>query len=247
MNKQTCLGTERPMAARKHTARLIPGGAVSVLAILIAAGCSTAGGNVHAAALEPRTPPAVTSTAGSSSPGTAAAGQPGTGTASGTSPAPGTSGHSPGKTAKATATPARTGAAVPPPAGTPGDPPAAPGGGTAPAAGSTPVSPADTGTPPQEQASGTAPPSPAAPLAPAAQASCTVTAYKPVVQAVITKDEAGPGPENFSVSEYDTAGLLLERVVLSVPGPLTAGESVSAEGAQDTPMTSCQVTAVSSS
>lgn len=230
----------------------MPRRTLPALAMLIAAaaGCSSAGG-VRAAALETGTPASVPAAAGSSAsgPGTAA-GRPGTGITAVTSPAPGvTTSHGAAKTPRTAAgggaPPAGTGAAAAgtEPGATPaGPPPAPPGGGTVPVTSTTPAG-RPTPTPPQDQASGS--PSPAVSLTPAAQVTCTVTGYEPVVRAVVTPDEAGPGPEDFHVNEYDTAGLLLERVVLPVPGPLAAGETVSAEGAQDTPMTSCQVTAVS--
>lgn len=226
-------------------ARLAPLGTLSVLAILIgtAAGCSSPGGAVRAAALEPGKPVSVPAAAGSSSP-SAADGLPGTGTTSAVPPAPGSASRGAAKTPKTAATrgaaPAQTGAesgTVPA-----GPPPAPPGGGTAPVTGTAPPVSLPS-TPPQEQASGS--PSPTVSLTPAAQVTCTVSGDKPEIAAVITQGEASAGGEYFDVAEYGTAGVTVNIVALFVPGPLTAGEAVSAEGPQGPPMATCRVTAVS--
>jgi hypothetical protein len=59
------------------------------------------------------------------------------------------------------------------------------------------------------------------------------------------------GTESFDVSEYGpatpagTAGALVAQVVISVPGPLTAGQVVTGEGAANASAYSCAVTSVS--
>ena len=54
---------------------------------------------------------------------------------------------------------------------------------------------------------------------------------------------AGTETAAFSVSEYDSAGALLAQVVITVPGPFAEGAVVTATGAVNAAMASCQVTA----
>jgi hypothetical protein len=90
----------------------------------------------------------------------------------------------------------------------------------------------------------TVPASPTVTLTPAGQVTCTVTDNAPAITATVTADEAGPGAESFYVDEDGAAGSALPQVIISVPGPLTAGAVVTGEGAANASMASCQVVAV---
>ena len=101
-------------------------------------------------------------------------------------------------------------------------------------------------TPPQEQESPTTPTptvSPTPTSAPASDAACTVTANGFVVQVVVTAAEAGPNALNVNVYEYGT-NELAGKATLRIPGPVTAGETVSATGGPNALMTSCAVAGV---
>jgi hypothetical protein len=74
--------------------------------------------------------------------------------------------------------------------------------------------------------------------------SCTVAGGAPVVQYANAMSVAGTETLHFYVSEYDAAGDLLASVDISVPGPFTLGAVVTAEGAVNAAMASCQVTGI---
>jgi hypothetical protein len=64
-----------------------------------------------------------------------------------------------------------------------------------------------------------------------------------VVQIVVTAAEAGPNALNINVYEYGT-NELAGKATLRVPGPVTAGRTVSATGGPNALMTSCAVAGV---
>jgi len=84
--------------------------------------------------------------------------------------------------------------------------------------------------------------SPTVTLTPAGQVSCTVTDEAPTITATVTQDEAGSSGEDFYVSEYDATGTFYARIIISIPGPLTLGSVVTAEGTAGASLASCQVT-----
>jgi hypothetical protein len=73
--------------------------------------------------------------------------------------------------------------------------------------------------------------------------TCTVTDNAPDITATVTTAEAGPNALNINIYEYGTDELA-GKATLRVPGPVTAGETVSVTGSPNTLMTSCAVAGV---
>jgi hypothetical protein len=89
------------------------------------------------------------------------------------------------------------------------------------------------------------PPSPPPPTLPPdmVPTTCTVTGGIPEVEASVTQAEAGPNALNINIYEYGT-GELAGKATLRIPGPVTAGETVSVTGSPNTLMTSCAVAGI---
>jgi hypothetical protein len=75
-------------------------------------------------------------------------------------------------------------------------------------------------------------------------ASCTVTDHTPNIQATVPQDEPASWTVDIYVNEYEATGKLYARVIIPLPGPLTVGSVVTAEGTPDTSLASCQFSGV---
>jgi hypothetical protein len=123
--------------------------------------------------------------------------------------------------------------------------PTATGSGAAPAVtASTPVVNATTPhTTPTSPTAPAVPPSspPVTPTPP--PPTCTVTGSTADIEVTVTQAEAGPNALDINIYEYGTDELA-GKATLRVPGPVTAGETVSVTAGPNTLMTSCAVAGV---
>jgi hypothetical protein len=73
--------------------------------------------------------------------------------------------------------------------------------------------------------------------------TCTVTGSTADIEVTVTQAEAGPNALDINIYEYGTDELA-GKATLRVPGPVTAGETVSVTAGPNTLMTSCAVAGV---
>ena len=88
-------------------------------------------------------------------------------------------------------------------------------------------------------------PTPTVALTPVADVTCSVIDHSPAIIATVTQDEAGNGPEDFYVVEFNAAGTRYAQITMRVPAPLVLGTLASVIGPADPSLASCMVTGVS--